>query len=141
MSTLITSNRTASHDYFIGDSYEAGIKLIGNEVKTLRDNKFIINQAWVEISNGEVWLINSHIPNSISGDLWTKTDPYRKRKLLLNKSEIRKLNDAIKFNNKTIIPLNAYFRNGKAKVTIAICTGKKNYDKRNSEKNLKYLSD
>jgi SsrA-binding protein len=125
----ITVNRKANHDYFIQQTYEAGIVLVGTEVKALRQNRANLVDSYAAISNGEVWLKNSNISVYDQGS-YNNHDPLRDRKLLLNKSEIRKLNKAVSEKGCTLIPLRLYFKEGKAKVELAIAFGKRQYDKR-----------
>jgi SsrA-binding protein len=125
----IVTNRKALHDYFIHQTYEAGIVLVGTEVKSLRQNKAALVDSYATIRNGEVWLINANI-NVYEQGSYNNHDPLRDRKLLLNKNEIRKLSRAISEKGYTLIPLRMYFKNGKAKVELAIASGKKKYDKR-----------
>lgn len=125
----ITVNRKARHEYFILQTYEAGIVLVGSEVKALRQNKANLVDSYAIINNGEVWLLNANISVYDQASI-NNHEPLRKRKLLLNRSEIRKLNKAVSEKGSTLIPLRLYFKNGKAKVELAVATGKKQYDKR-----------
>lgn len=127
----ITSNRKAFHEYFITDKIEAGISLLGTEVKAMRNGKANLVDAYATIKDGEVWLVNAHIGFYDHGNI-NNHDPLRKRKLLLKKREIKKL--TVKLNQKgfTFIPLRLYFSNGKVKVEIGMAKGKKEYDKRES---------
>ncbi|MFA7228551.1 MAG: SsrA-binding protein SmpB [Melioribacteraceae bacterium] len=127
----ITVNRKATHEYFIINTYEAGIVLVGSEVKALRLNRANLVDAYAVISEGEVWLMNSNISVYDQASI-NNHDPVRKRKLLLRKSEIRKLIKAVSEKGNTLIPLRMYFKNGLAKVELAVVTGKKQYDKRES---------
>lgn len=125
----ITSNRKAFHEYFITQKIEAGISLLGTEVKALRAGKANLVDAYAAIKNGEVWLVNAHIGFYDHGNI-NNHEPLRKRKLLLKKSEIKKL--TVKLNEKgfTLIPLRLYFTNGKVKVELGLARGKRSYDKR-----------
>ena len=125
----ITSNRKAFHEYFISQKIEAGISLLGTEVKALRTGKANLTDAYATIKKGEVWLVNAHIGVYDHGNL-NNHEPLRIRKLLLKKSEIKKL--TVKLNEKgfTFIPLRLYFSNGKVKVELGLARGKKEYDKR-----------
>jgi len=125
----ITSNRKAFHEYFITQKIEAGISLLGTEVKALRTGKANLVDAYAAIKNGEVWLVNAHIGFYDHGNI-NNHEPLRRRKLLLKKSEIKKL--TVKLNEKgfTLIPLRLYFSNGKVKVELGLARGKKSYDKR-----------
>ena len=125
----IVTNRKAQHDYFIHNSYEAGIVLVGTEVKSLRQGKAALVDAYAIVKNGEVWLLNANI-NVYDQGSYNNHNPVRERKLLLNRSEIRKLNRAISEKGYTLIPLRMYFKDGKAKVEIGLASGKKKYDKR-----------
>lgn len=125
----ITVNRKARHEYTILQTYEAGIVLRGTEVKSLRQGKANISDSYAVIDKGEVWLLNAHINEYDQGNI-NNHDPLRKRKLLLNKSEIRKLMKAVNEKGNTLIPLRLYFTRGKVKVELAITKGKKVYDKR-----------
>ncbi len=125
----ITVNRKASHDYFILQTYEAGIVLVGTEVKALRQNKANLVDSYATLANDGVWLHNANISVYEQGSI-NNHDPVRKRKLLLNKSEIRKLNKAVTEKGNTLIPLRLYFKNGLVKVELAVATGKRQYDKR-----------
>ena len=125
----ITVNRKARHEYFILQTYEAGIVLVGSEVKALRQNKANLVDSYAVISNGEVWLFSANISAYDQASI-NNHDPVRKRKLLLNRSEIRKLNKAVSEKGGTLIPLRLYFKNGLVKVELAVATGKKMYDKR-----------
>ncbi len=130
----ITVNRKARHEYLIIENYEAGIALQGTEVKSLRQNKASLADAYATIRNGEVWLLNCHINEYNFGNL-NNHDPLRERKLLLNKREIKKLTNKINEKGFTLIPLSLYFTRGKVKVDLGVCKGKKVYDKRESIKN------
>jgi SsrA-binding protein len=125
----ITVNRKARHDYFIHQTYEAGIVLVGTEVKSLRLNRANLIDSYAGLINGEVWLFNAHVSTYDQGSI-NNHDPLRKRKLLFNKSEIRKLNKAVSEKGYTLIPLRMYFKNGIAKIEIAVASGKRSYDKR-----------
>lgn len=125
----IVTNRKAQHEYFIHQTFEAGIVLVGTEVKSLRQNKVSLVDSYATVKNSEVWLINSNI-NVYDQGSYNNHNPLRERKLLLNKSEIRKLTKAVSEKGYTLVPLRMYFKNGKVKVEIAIASGKKKYDKR-----------
>jgi len=126
---IIVINRKARFEFTVLQSYEAGIVLVGTEVKSLRQGKVNITDSYAEIRNGEVWLINLHINIYEQGNRFNH-DPVRRRKLLLNKSEIRKIKKGIDEKGQTLIPLKLYFSKGKVKVEIALAKGKKIYDKR-----------
>lgn len=125
----ITVNRKARHEYLILQTYEAGIVLLGTEVKSLRQGKANLVDSYANLVNGEVWLIGAHISVYEQGNI-NNHEPTRNRKLLLNRSEIRKLIGKVKEKGLTLIPLRLYFRNGKVKVELALAKGKKVYDKR-----------
>jgi len=125
----ITVNRKARHEYSILQTYEAGIVLQGTEVKSLRQGKANLVDSYANIKNGEVWLVSAHISIYEQGNI-NNHEPTRDRKLLLNRSEIRKLIGKVKEKGLTLIPLRLYFRNGKVKVELALAKGKKVYDKR-----------
>jgi SsrA-binding protein len=125
----ISDNRKARHDYFIHETYEAGIALTGTEVKSLRQGKVNLKDSFCRIENGEVFLLGMHISPYDQGNRFNH-DPLRTRKLLLHKYEIIKLLGKIQEKGYTLIPLNLYFKKGKVKVTVALVTGKKLYDKR-----------
>lgn len=126
---LIANNKKASHDYFLEEKIEAGIELVGTEVKSLRQGKCSVKEAFVRIQNGEVWIYQMHIPPYEKGNIFNR-DPLRPRKLLLHKSEILKLEQKIKEKGYTLVPVLVYFSNGRVKVEIALAKGKKLYDKR-----------
>ena len=127
----IAVNRKARHEYTIIQTYEAGIVLQGTEVKSLRLGKANLVDSYANLKNGEVWLVGAHISVYEQGNI-NNHEPTRTRKLLLNKSEIRKLIGKVKEKGLTLIPLRLYFKEGKAKVELALAKGKKVYDKRES---------
>ncbi len=126
---VIARNRKAHHDYFIIETFEAGVSLVGSEIKSIRAGQISIKEAYIKVDGEEAWLINSHI-SPYDPASRENHDPKRERKLLLHKKEIYKLWDTVKQKGNTIIPLQVYLKSGKAKVEIAIAKGKKNYDKR-----------
>ena len=126
---LIAQNKKARHDYAIEDVYEAGLVLTGTEVKSLRAGRASLVDAYANIKDGEVWLQNAHIPEYDQGS-WTNHEPRRPRKLLLHRGEIAKLIGKTKESGLTLVPLSMYFKDGKAKVEIALARGKRAYDKR-----------
>ncbi|MFG1643836.1 SsrA-binding protein SmpB [Amycolatopsis sp. NPDC049252] len=126
---VIVSNRKARHDYSILDTYEAGLVLVGTEVKSLREGKASLADAFATVDDGEVWLRNVHIPEYTQGT-WTNHTPRRTRKLLLHRREIEKLIGKTKESGLSLVPLSMYFKDGKVKVEIALAKGKKAYDKR-----------
>lgn len=126
---LVANNKKAYHDYFIEEKYECGIALHGTEVKSLRMGKCSIKEAFIRIENGEVFVYGMHVSPYEKGNIFNK-DPLRVKKLLLHKQEIHKLLGKIKEKGYTLVPLQVYFSNGKAKVEIGLARGKKLYDKR-----------
>ena len=130
---IISNNRKARFNYFFNEFFEAGIELKGSEVKSLRDGKANISEAYAFDVNGEIFLINSHIP-TYKESSYNNHNPKRNRKLLLNKREINKLLGRINREGFTLIPTKLYFKKGKAKVEIAVAKGKKQYDKRETKK-------
>jgi len=125
----IAQNRKARHDFQIEQTIEAGVVLLGTEVKSCRQGKVSLVDSYATIKDGEVWLYNANINVYEHGNI-NNHEPTRKRKLLLNKSEIRKLIQKIKNKGFTLVPLRMYFMNGKVKVELALAKGKKSYDKR-----------
>ena len=126
---MIAQNKKARHDYHIEDVFEAGLVLLGTEVKSLRAGRASLVDGFAVLKDGEAWLNNVHIPEYTQGT-WTNHEPRRSRKLLLHKQEISKLIGKTKESGLTIVPLSLYFKDGKAKVEIALAKGKKTYDKR-----------
>ena len=126
---LIANNKKAYHDYFIEDTYEAGISLAGTEVKSLRMGKCSIKEAFVRIINGEVYINGMHISPYEKGNIFNK-DPLRVRKLLLHKHEINKIQGKLAEKGFTLVPLKVYFKGSLVKVAIGLAKGKKQYDKR-----------
>ncbi|WP_195574766.1 SsrA-binding protein SmpB [Paenibacillus sp. 1001270B_150601_E10] len=129
----LAQNKKASHDYFIEDTYEAGMVLTGTEIKSLRMGRANINDAFATIRNGEAFIHNMHISPFEQGNRNNPTDPTRARKLLLHKAQINKLIGHSKQEGYTLVPLKIYVRNGYAKLLIGLGRGKKNYDKRHTE--------
>ena len=128
---LIAQNKKARHDYFIEDTFEAGLVLMGTEVKSLRQGRASLVDGFVDIDGGEAWLHSVHIPEYTQGT-WTNHAARRKRKLLLNRAEIDKIARKTSEKGYTIVPLALYFKGGRAKVEIALAKGKKHWDKRNT---------
>ena len=126
---LIANNKKAYHDYFIEDTYEAGIELVGTEVKSLRMGRCSIKESFVQIDKGEVFVWGMHISPYEKGNIFNK-DPYRVRKLLLHAYEIRKIEGKIREKGYTLVPLKVYFKGSLVKVEIGVAKGKKLYDKR-----------
>ena len=128
---LIAQNKKARHDYHIDDTYEAGLVLVGTEVKSLRQGRASLVDGFADIDGGEAWLHNVHIPEYSQGT-WTNHSARRKRKLLLHASEIAKIQRQTAEKGYTLVPLALYFKDGRAKVEIAVARGKKQYDKRHT---------
>ncbi|MGV0791514.1 SsrA-binding protein SmpB [Mycolicibacterium sp. XJ1819] len=126
---VIATNRKARHNYSILDTYEAGIQLVGTEVKSLRDGQASLTDAFATVDDGEVWLRNLHIPEYHHGT-WTNHPPRRNRKLLLHRKQIDMLVGKIRDGNLTLVPLSMYFSDGKVKVELALARGKEARDKR-----------
>nr|NLI50482.1 SsrA-binding protein SmpB [Propionibacterium sp.] len=126
---LVAQNKKARHDYEIGERFEAGLVLTGTEVKSLRGGRCSLTEGFATVDDGEVWLRNVNIPEYRFGT-WTNHAPKRNRKLLLHRREIEKLHRATEASGRTIVPLSIYFSDGYAKVEIAIATGKRDWDKR-----------
>ena len=126
---VVARNRRARHDYHLERPIEAGIVLAGTEVKSLREGRASIVDGWVHIDRGEAWLENVHIPEYTEGT-WTNHAPRRKRKLLLHRDQILKLASRSNDKGYTVVPLELYFRDGRAKVEIALARGKQEWDKR-----------
>ena len=130
---IITLNRKASYNYFFKELLEAGIVLKGSEIKSLREGKINISDSYAVDKDGEIFLINSHIP-IYKQSSYTNHNPYSERKLLLNKNEINKLIGKINEDGFTLVPTKMYFKKGKAKIEIAVAKGKKTHDKRQTKK-------
>lgn len=131
--TVVVTNRKAFHDYLIQETYEAGIALKGTEVKSLRAGQASLQDCYARVDNGELWLVGMHISPFEKGNI-NNHDPKRDRKLLLHKSEIRKLIGATSKKGMTLIPLRVYFKNNIAKVEIGVARSKRAYDKREAIK-------
>lgn len=129
---VIAVNRKAWHDYFVIEALEAGLELVGTEVKSLRMGAVNLKDAWVEVEDGEMFVLGMHISPYEKGNIFNK-DPVRKRKLLVHKNEIRHLYQEQQLLGYALIPLQLYFKKGKVKLELALCKGKKQYDKRASE--------
>ena len=127
----IANNKKAYHEYFILEEYEAGIELAGTEVKSMRLGQCSVKESWINIHNGEVYINGMHVNPYEKGNIFNK-DPLRVRKLLLHKSEIRKLGQKLQEKGLTLIPLSVYFKGSLVKVKVGLCKGKKLYDKRES---------
>jgi SsrA-binding protein len=126
---VVATNRKASHDYFLGDRFEAGISLQGTEIKSVRAGQVSLREAYVRTDGREVWLVNSHIaPYDPASNM--NHDPRRERKLLLHRREIARLFDQVRLKGFTIVPTKVYLSRGRAKIEIALAKGKRQYDKR-----------
>lgn len=128
-SPIVATNRKARHDYHILETYECGVVLVGTEVKSLREGKCSLADAFATIDNGEVWLRNLHIPEYSMGH-WTNHNPRRVRKLLLHRREIDSIMGKVRDGNKTLVPLSLYFKDGRLKCELGLAQGKQAYDKR-----------
>ncbi len=126
---VVATNRKATHDYVVLETYEAGIELVGTEVKSLREGKCNLKDSYATVKNGEIFLVNMHISPYSHGTAFNH-DPTRQRKLLLHRQEIDKLSGKIKERGLTLVPLKVYFRRGRAKVELGLVKGKHTYDKR-----------
>lgn len=125
----IATNRKAHFEYFLLEHFEAGISLLGSEIKSIRAGQLSLAEAYVEVNGKEAWLVNANIAPYMQANRMNH-DPKRKRRLLLHKKEIRELWDAIRQKGVTVVPVSAYYKNGRVKLDIAIAKGKKLYDKR-----------
>ncbi|MEW6733859.1 MAG: SsrA-binding protein SmpB [Acidobacteriota bacterium] len=130
---IVTTNRDAYHNYFIDETYEAGLVLAGTEVKSLRDGRVNLKDAYILIKDGEAWLVNAHISPYSHGNR-ANHDPTRSRKLLMHKKEIIRLGSKVQEKGLTIVPTKIYFKQGRAKAEIGLARGKKLFDKRETEK-------
>ncbi|MFM8926735.1 MAG: SsrA-binding protein SmpB [Rhodoluna sp.] len=130
---VVATNRKARHDYSIEDVFEAGIVLTGTEVKSLRAGRASLVDGYAVVDGGEIWLENVHIPEYTEGT-WNNHSTRRKRKLLMHREEISKLAGKVKESGFTLVPLSLYFKDGKAKVELALAKGKRDYDKRQALK-------
>lgn len=128
---VVARNRKARHDYLIEDTFEAGIALMGTEVKALRMGRASLTEGYAVFYGDELWLEQVHIPEYVQGT-WTNHAPRRRRKLLLHRSELDKISAKVQGSGRTVVPLSLYFKNGKVKLEIALATGKKAYDKRHA---------
>lgn len=127
----IADNRKARHDYFILESYEAGIELTGTEVKSIRDGGLNLKDSWISIDDGKLFIKQMHISPYEKGNIFNK-DPLRTRKLLMHKREIMKLLGQVKQDGLTLIPISVYFKGSRVKVQVGLCKGKKQHDKRDA---------
>lgn len=130
-SNSLAENRKARHDYFVEETIEAGIALVGTEVKSIRAGKCNLKDSYADVDNGEITIKNMHISPYEQGNIFN-VDPLRERKLLLHKEQIARFNGLVAQQGYTLVPLSLYLKNGKVKVALGLCRGKKNYDKRDS---------
>lgn len=130
-SNSLAENRKARHDYFIEETMEAGLALVGTEVKSIRNGRCNLKDAYADVVNGEIFIKNMHISPYEQGNIFN-VDPLRERKLLIHKSEIFRLVGMTQRDGYTLVPLSLYLKNGKVKVALGICRGKKSYDKRDA---------
>lgn len=130
-SNSLAENRKARHDYFVEETIEAGIELVGTEVKSIRGGKCNLKECYADVQNGEIFILNMHISPYEQGNIFN-VDPLRARKLLLHKEQIGRLAGLVSREGFTLVPLSLYLKNGRVKVALGICRGKKNYDKRDS---------
>jgi len=126
---VIAVNRKARHDYSVDETYECGMELLGTEVKSFRDGKISFPDAWAEVISGEVWIRSLRVAENPFSSVFNH-DPDRKKRLLLNKDEIKRINRKVEEKGYTLIPLSFYFKKGRVKVELGLCKGKKVYDKR-----------
>jgi SsrA-binding protein len=127
---IISKNRKAQHDYHLEDRFEAGLALMGSEIKSVRANRINLRDGFVQEQGGELWLLNVHIATYEQGSRFGHSDPMRPRKLLLHKREIAQIIERIRERGYTVIPTMIYLKRGRAKVEIALARGKRQYDKR-----------
>ena len=132
-SNSLAENRKARHDYFVEETMEAGIALVGTEVKSIRGGKCNLKDCYADVKNGEIFILNMHISPYEQGNIFN-VDPLRERKLLLHKEQIGRLAGLVSRDGYTLVPLSLYLKNGRVKVALGICKGKKNYDKRETIK-------
>ena len=131
---VVAQNRKVRHDYFVEETFEAGIELRGTEVKSIRLGTLNLKDAWCQVKDGELWLRQMHISPYEQGNIFNK-DPMRPRRLLMHKREIMRLFQKVKLDGYAIIPISVYLKNSRVKVEIALCKGKKLYDKRQDAAN------
>src|SRR3954451_3017249 len=129
---LVASNRKARHDYDVLDTFEAGMALVGTEVKSLRDGKIVLKDAHARVEDGELWLVGVHVAPYELADGFGGHDPERRRKLLLHRWEIAELAARTAQEGLTIVPLSVYFKEGRAKIELGLARGRRNYDKRHA---------
>jgi SsrA-binding protein len=127
---IVASNRKVRHDYHLLETYEAGLVLVGSEIKSIRANRVNLRDGYVVERGGELWLMNVHVAPYEQAGVWGHKDPIRPRKLLMHKKEIRLLMSAMRESGKTVVPTELYLKRGRAKIAIAVAVGKKTFDKR-----------
>ena len=137
---VITVNRKARHDYFVDETYEAGVELFGTEVKSLRAGTVNLKDSYIEPKGGEMWMLGVHISPYEKGNIFNK-DPLRDRRLLMHKREIAKLAGLVSREGYTLIPLSMYFAGSRVKVEVGLCRGKKLYDKREADAKKQAMRD
>lgn len=125
----VAVNRQARHEYFVLETLETGIELVGTEVKSLRNHAVNLKDAWIDIQDGELFLLGCHISPYEKGNIFNR-EPLRPRRLLAHKKEIRRLQQQVKTQGQTLIPLSLYFKSSRVKVSVGLCKGKKLFDKR-----------
>jgi SsrA-binding protein len=130
---VIVRNKRAYHDYIVESTFEAGLALVGSEVKSIRDGKVVIGDAWVTVRNNEAWLVDMQVNEYPWANRWNH-QPKRERKLLLKRREIEKLGEAVNKSSYTALALELYFLRGRVKALIGVCRGKKEHDKRQTER-------
>ncbi|GAA0068610.1 SsrA-binding protein SmpB [Clostridium sardiniense] len=130
-SNTLAENRKARHDYFIEETIEAGLELVGTEVKSIRNGRANLKECYAEVRTGEIFIRGMHVSPYEQGNIFN-VDPLRDRKLLLHKEQIGRLAGLVSREGLTLIPLSLYLKNGRVKVALGVCKGKKDYDKRNS---------
>jgi len=129
---VVASNRRARHDYDVVDVIEAGIALVGTEVKSLRAGQVVLKDSYARVDGGELWLVNAHISPYGQADGFGGHDPERRRKLLVHRDEVEELSDRTRREGLTLVPLSMYFKDGRVKVELAVAKGRRRYDKRHA---------
>ena len=129
---IMARNRRATHDFFLEDRLEAGLVLVGSEIKSIRQGKVTLQDGYVEARGGELWLLNVHISAYEQAGTYGRVDPMRPRKLLMHRKQIRELSARMRERGYTVVPTMVYLKDGRAKVEIALAKGKRQYDKRES---------
>jgi SsrA-binding protein len=129
---MVAQNRRARHDYDILDTYEAGLVLVGSEVKSLREGKAQLRDSYARVQDGEMWLYGVHVPPYVFANGFGTVDPDRRRKLLLHRRQIEELTKRTQQDSLTLVPLSLYFKDGRAKVDLALAKGRRLYDKRHA---------